>query len=165
MMKNQSRILVKRVGCDLQEVSLPGDEIVYRDDAMKRFINTEYRVEYVPLTPDGLFCLAVDEDGLHKNLEQNFLLKMNSPYWPIQKIVGTAVFVRRKPVEHCGEIWDYEVTDLTDEDIDLANSIIHERNQVEWKSQFSDYGKGAMVCEPITNIEDFLAKCFGGRRE
>ena len=51
-------------------------------------------------------------------LPLNFLMSMQNPVYPVQYIVGTVVFARCKPCNpYEEEIWDFEVADVTEEDI------------------------------------------------
>lgn len=70
------------------------------------------------------FIMVVDEDGIMKELPLNFFLSFNNPHFPYQCIVGDVVFIRNKPVDYEGEIFDWEVTDVTQEDIDLVTHFL-----------------------------------------
>ena len=101
----------------------------------------------------------MNEDGLAMELPVNFLLSTTSAHFPIQKMVGTVVFIRTKPVNGWGEIYDYEVDDLTDEDIARIEHILSSLIQSRLRRQFRDYGKGAMVVEPLS--AEALMRMFG----
>lgn len=75
------------------------------------------------------FILVVDEGGLRKQLPVNFLMKFNNPYYPVQAIVGDVVFIRNKPVDYDGEIDDWEVVDVTEQDIEVIKGLLHPANQ------------------------------------
>lgn len=108
------KIMVKEVGKDLEVVDT---EEKYFGDCVKNYLGKDITVERVYL--DGMeFMMGVDEDGLMKQLPLNFLMCMQNPVFPVQYIVGTVVFVRCKPCNPFEEeIWDFEVSDVTDEDI------------------------------------------------
>lgn len=54
------------------------------------------------------------------------------------------MFIREKPVDP-GEIYDYEVDDLTEFDMKFIEFITSAEKQEELKSKFKDYGKGYVV--------------------
>lgn len=130
---------------------------VYRSECVKQFIGTDKIAEFVPITNDGLF-IGVDEEGLVYDLPVNFLIETNSPYFPIEKMVGTVVFVRIKPIESSGEIYDYEVGDLTKKDIAIIDMILSDGYQAFLKKNFVDYGKGFAVVESLDKkeFEEFI---------
>lgn len=139
------RIAVKEVG---KELAIVDTEERYRTDCAKKFIGRESTVEFVKINGNGTFSLGVNEDGLALDLPINFLLGMNNPYFPIQKMVGTVVFVRCKYANpYLEKIWDYEVEDLTDEDIECINLLLGEEYQSALAKKFKDYGNRAMHWE------------------
>ena len=75
------------------------------------------------------FILVVDEEGLLKQLPVNFLMDFYNPVYPVQAIVGDVVFIRNKPIEYEGEIDDWEVTDVTDEDINRIRNLLRPERQ------------------------------------
>jgi len=159
---------VKEVGKPLQFVQT---EEKYRSDCCKKHIGLDIdndRCDFVGLSQDGLF-LAVDEEGLLKNSPTNFYLEMQNPQYPIQKMVGTGVFVRIKPVNiYEEEIWDYEVTDLTQADMAFILTLLNDRYQNELSKNFKDYTFGSMPIQFQTFNDDddffeFLSKITGGR--
>lgn len=134
--------------------------IKYRSDCCKSFIGNTAdgdRCDFVGLNKDGLF-LAVDEEGLLKSLPINFFLEMDNPRHPIQKMVGTGVFVRIKPVNIFEEeIWDYEVIDLTQRDMVFISTLLSDKYQAELKANFKDYQLGDMVdIKSFDNEDDFF---------
>lgn len=138
------RIAVKEVGKDLVILDTKQK---YITNCAKDYIGQDEYPERVHLGPQlGIY---VNEDGLRKELPVNFLLETTSPYWPIQKMVGTVVFVRTKPVDPWKEIYDYEVDDLTNWDIERIRHLISEDTQTRLNSRFEDYGKGAMVIKSL----------------
>lgn len=141
------RIVIKEVGKEMQVVETSEK---YRMNCVKEYIGKENIAEFVPIGPDGSLSLGVNEEGILMNLPTNFLLSMLNPFYPIQKIVGTAVFVRTKPVNwEDGEIWDLEVTDLTEADIDMIRIILSPKLQVSLQNRFKDYGKESLMIYPI----------------
>ena len=64
-------------------------------------------------------------------------------------MVGTVVFIHTKPVTESGEIWDYEVGELTEEDCEIINGLLDEKLQKKLNKQFEDYGRHNMVFVPI----------------
>lgn len=76
------------------------------------------------------FILVVDEDGLRKQLPVNFLMGFDNSDYPVQAIVGDVVFIRNKPVDYEGEIEDWEVTDVTEADIERVRGLFHPVRQI-----------------------------------
>lgn len=74
--------------------------------------------------------IMVKEVGKMKQLPLSFLMSMQNPIYPVQYIVGTVVFTRCKtcnPYEE--EIWDFEVTDVTEEDIKRIEGYLNDYYQ------------------------------------
>ena len=120
------KIMVKEVGKPLAFVETNER---YFGDCVKSYLGSDTTIERVYL--DGLeFMMGVDEDGLCKQLPLNFLMSMENPAFPIQMIVGTAVFVRCKSSDPFGEeIWDFEVADVTEKDIEQVKMYLSEEYQ------------------------------------
>lgn len=145
------RIAVKEVGGELQ--ILECDE-KYRTECVNKFIERGHGVDFVKLSEDGLLSLGVDAEGLMRELPVNFLLAMYNPMYPIQKMVGRVVFTRIKYVNPClEEIWDYEIEDLRDEDIETIKQVLGEEYQNRLKEQFTDYGKGGIFIKTINPFD------------
>lgn len=133
-----AKIIIKKVG---EPIELVETDKIYRGDCAKQYINA--RAEFVNLY--GQLSLGVDEEGLPKELPVNFLLGFDSAYFPVQKMVGTVVFTRVKSVDHMREIWDYELEDITEGDINYIRHILSEDYQAKLQAKFKDYGKGYAV--------------------
>lgn len=119
------KIMVKEVGKPLEVVDC--DERYFTDCVQKYIGKT--RVEKVYLNGND-FIMGVDENGYMKNLPVNFYLKTKSVTNPIQGIAGTVVFVRCKPCNFLEEeVWDLEVSDVTDEDIHIVKNYLDEDYQ------------------------------------
>ena len=140
------RIAIKKVGEELQIIE---SNKKYRTETVQEYIGKEYYPEFIYKNREGTLSLGINEDGLRLGLPINFLMAIKSPYWPIQKMVGTAVFLRTKPVDGCGEIYDYEVDDLTDEDIEKIKEDLDEDTQKFLQEHFIDYGMGCAVLERL----------------
>ena len=107
----------------------------YRHDAIKPYINENSLIEYVRLSDDGLLNYGVAEDGLMINLPHNFYQHCNSVIFPAYQIVGTAVFVRCKPLTND---WDYEIDNLTEDDIRTINMQLADDYQAYLKRKYID---------------------------
>lgn len=143
------KIAVKRVGMPLEIIE---SNHIYRTDCAKEIIKDCDGVDFVRLNNDGTLSLAADDIGLVKELKTNFLLKTNNKHFPIQKMVGTIVFIRCKYVDIYKEsIWDYELEDITNDDIEYINNIISDETQAKLRSEFIDYKKGTMILEDISD--------------
>lgn len=141
------KIAIKEVGKELRVVDV--DER-YERACVKKFTGQDDPVEFVPLNDEGTFYIGVNENGLPLELPVNFLLGVDNPYYPIQKMVGTVVFVRHKYVNPwLEEIWDFEIEDLTDDDMRLIEKILSPEYQNSLAERFIDYGKGSFVMEKI----------------
>ena len=132
------KVAIKKVGMSLQIKEI---NTQYRTEFAKSVVNAY--PEYVPMQDGWLFC-CVDEEGLLKGLPTNFLMEMNSDKFPLQKIVGDVVFVRCKPVNFfMEEVYDLEIVDLTDTDIEVINDLLSNDTQARLKGQFKDYGNNS----------------------
>lgn len=120
------KIMVKEVGKPLAVVDTKEK---YFGDCVRSYLGKDITVERVYL--DGMeFMMGVDEDGLVKQLPLNFLMSMQNPIYPVQYIVGTVVFARCKPCNpYEEEIWDFEVTDVTEEDIKRIEGYLNDYYQ------------------------------------
>lgn len=120
------KIMVKEVGKPLAVVDTKEK---YFGDCVRSYLGKDITVERVYL--DGTeFMMGVDEDGLMKQLPLNFLMSIQNPIYPVQYIVGTVVFARCKPCNpYEEEIWDFEVTDVTEEDIKRIEGYLNDYNQ------------------------------------
>lgn len=128
------RMAIKEPG---KKIKLVETTEKYRTDACKVYTGEKHRVEYVRLNQEGTLCMAVNEEGLPLGLETNFYMNMNNPVFPIQRIVGTVCFVRHKYVNvYEEEIWDYEVEDITDEDLKYICNIFTDDYQKETEFLF-----------------------------
>ena len=127
------KIAVKEVGKDLKIIEV---QERYRDECVRKYTGEKEFAEYVRLNENGTLCMGVNEDGNCLGLPHNFLLDTKSPYFPVQKIVGTAVFVRHKYVDILKEeIWDFEIEDLESDDLKLIQKILDAKYQDELKGK------------------------------
>ena len=128
-MKN---IVIKRVNASKEVLNI---EKRYVGD-LKEYLNADFYPESVELSSKGLFC-CVDEDGYPKNLDFNIFIPTLSPNFPIQRLVGNVVFYRLKPVNYSGEIYDYEIGELTEKDLEIINKILSEDEQKRYNKMFN----------------------------
>lgn len=131
------KIATKEVGKPLQ---ITASDEEYRTDCTRKVLGEDTTVQFLRLDAKGTLFMGIDEDGLMLNLPLNFLLSVQSPTYPIQKIVGTAVFMRTKYASPWMPITDYEVEDLTDDDITYINRLLDEKHQQKLTAMFEDYG-------------------------
>lgn len=82
------------------------------------------------------FIMVVDEDGLRKRLPLNFFMAFENPVWPIQAIVGDVFFLRNKPLHAIGEIEDWEIDDVREDDIDRIQKVLDPRVQAHLSREF-----------------------------
>lgn len=111
------------------ELKIVDTEVKYRNDACRELMKDNCTLEFIPMNSERTLNIAVDDDGIRKNKLFNFLVFFPSSHWPIQWMVGTTVFVRTKKANPYGEIWDYEVEDLTDEDIKFIRNMLENEYQ------------------------------------
>lgn len=123
-------IAIKKVGSPIEFTTT---SIRYLCD-MKKVIGSNYAPEPVPLG-NGLVMLA-DEEGRMKGLKHNFYMWFPKSSFPYQTIIGTVAFVRIKPVNTYGEIYDYEIGELTKDDRVFINSIFDKEFQNKLKTEF-----------------------------
>ena len=140
------KVLLKKVGCPLEMVDTNKK---YFADCIRSFLGKDITVERVYMgerfggANQFEFIMGVDEDGLPKQLPFNFFMKFNNPRYPIQTIVGDVVFVRCKPCNpYEEEIWDYEVTDVTDSDKEKIEAILFPLEQRNMAVEFLIRQKG-----------------------
>ena len=128
------RIAIKKVGEDLQILETTEK---YQRKCVKSFLGENRCPEFVYLNNNKTLSVGVTEDGLLRNLPLNFYMSVNNSYFPVQKMVGTVVFTRVKPLNYDGEeIWDYEIEDLTDKDLELIEKILNDMTQTFLESNF-----------------------------
>lgn len=129
------RIAIKEPNKPLEIVMV---EEGYRTETVKHFLDGY--VQFIGL--DGgkrLLTMGVDEDGLSKELPTNFYLATNN--FPSEKIVGMAVFTRRKYANAFEKnIYDYTLEDLTDLDIKSIERILGEEYQRKVEQIYKDNG-------------------------
>ena len=141
------RIGVKEPGENLKIIDLPDtEEVRYRSDVAKMYIENvsltdgEALVEFVPLSGSmygGMLSFGVNEEGavLAEPLAANFFITGRSPIANTvvsEEICGTAIFIRTKPANKEEEIWDLEVTDLTDDDIKDISEMLRPDVQLNY---------------------------------
>lgn len=126
----EHKIAIKNIG---SPVSFENTSLKYRCD-LKKVIGCENIPEMVEIS-NGLFLLA-DEEGRMKNLKHNFFAFMPHHSTQFQTITGNAVFARFKPVNGLTEIYDYELDDLTQQDVDFINCLLVEELQNILKERF-----------------------------
>ena len=91
-------------------------------DVARKFLG-DVTVERVMI--DDNFYMYIDEEGKLKNLDSNFFMFTNNPVYPVDVIVGNAVFIRNKEFDLFEEIWDYETDNITEEDLKLIDKVIN----------------------------------------
>lgn len=134
------KIIRKCVGKSFEVVET--DE-KYFTNCAKKFLGDDITIERVYL--EGFeFILAVDEDGLAKQLPHNFFMAFeNNPHFPVQTIVGDVLFIRNKPCNpYLKEICDFEVLDVTEKDIIRIQDILNPMEQIVLGLTFKElYGR------------------------
>ena len=80
------RVLKKEPGKSIESVKV---EATYLSDVGEALLGRKVTIERIPMNSEKTMWILIDEDGLGKDLPLNFLIPTISPYFPIQKIVGT----------------------------------------------------------------------------
>lgn len=133
-------VIKKEPGKELEVLEV---DATYLCDLQKIFFGENITMERVALNRNRTFWMLVDEDGLSKRLPLNFLLETENICFPIQKIVGTAVFVKSKFADVWNEeIYDYEVDDLDAAYQRIVRTILLDDIQQTLDKEFEDYGSG-----------------------
>lgn len=143
------QIVIKKIDAPMQLVNV---SCKYLCELKQLFLNKgcaqTVTLQYVPINKN--IMLVVDEAGYLKNLSHNFFIKSSNKDFPIQTIIGTAIFARVKPLPCCGEIYDYEidslsdkVDSLSDKDNALIAQILSIDNQNYLSKRFNEvFGEG-----------------------
>lgn len=133
-------MILKRVGEPPQIVET---DKKYRAEAVREFLPNADMQDRVYLEAGMTFTMIVDEDGLNKELPLNFLMEMASTAYPVQLIVGDAVFVRTKYANaYNEELWDYEVEDVTAADVEKVKGYLDSGLQEELIIKFMAWSRG-----------------------
>lgn len=110
------RVILKRAG---KEPELIETEREYANEVVKDLLGKDITKERVVVGKH--FFMFVDGMGYFKELPVNFVINTTSEFFPRQAIMGDVVFIKCSDNYLYQEIWDYEVIDVTDEDIELVN--------------------------------------------
>lgn len=124
------KILQKKVGSDIEILST---ERKYICDCISDHISDKVFAQRIKI--DDNIILVCDEEGIFKNLPANFYLPF---FYPesirVTPIRGDVLFIKQSKNYNMGEIYDYEVEDLTEEDIFKIEAILHEDIQKKLKN-------------------------------
>lgn len=99
----------------------------YTSNIWQRLYDSYY--ERIWLDSQRTLHMIVDEEGLLKKLPTNFLIEMNNPFSPVQRIVGDIIVARNKPLPFGG--YDYETDDITEEDMKILENILNSKYQAK----------------------------------
>ena len=156
------KVAVKRPGEPLEVVDFQG---TYRCD-VKPLIDNEpdTYLQYVAIRDvgDRCLCMACDDSGLMKQLPVNFnMLTQSGNHSFYEKIVGTVVFMVYQQVdvwEH--EIWDFELLDLNEDDIQCIERMLSTEAQqhmaeIAAMDPFT-VKEHKLIFEPIEDIKEYL---------
>lgn len=118
----------------------------YRTDVEKLIGDGNCTMEFVHIVRNEV-DMIVDEDGLPKELPFNFFI---NHMYPIQAIVGTVVFCRYQwENSDEKEIYDYELRDLTEQDIEYILTLIGVDELVSFEAEQYKKIETANTEEPI----------------
>ena len=108
----------------------------YFMDCVRRFFGKNVFTGRVYL--EGMeFIMVVDEEAPLKRLPVNFYMAFNEGSASVQQIWGDVLFVRNKYADIWGkEIWDFEVLDVTDRDIEGIEALCDPVIQHKLKEMF-----------------------------
>ena len=139
------RIIKKQVNKPYEIIEFEGKYVCEAKTAASNDI--EY-IERVLLNSN--IMMIGDEDGHRKALPHNFYLPLpHHINFPVHDILGTAVFAKVKPLPFMEEVYDYEVDDLSDDDIELIANILSEDNQKVLSDKFKEIYKDRDYWSPI----------------
>lgn len=94
-------------------------------------------VQMVPaLIEDSPVNICVDEEGHPKGLPFNFYIPVNNMYFPLQMIVGVAVFAKFKPFNPYEDDYDIQLDSLSNDEIRLIREFLDEGNQAVFEREF-----------------------------
>lgn len=134
--KELIRIVYKAPG---HEAKVMHVEAKYRCNLKKLVANADI-IEHVPMSPaliEGFpISICVDEDGYPKNLPFNFYIPVNSTFFPLQKIVGVAVFCKLT-LDPFIDDYDYQVNGLNTDEINLIFKFLNKENQEIFEKEFN----------------------------
>ena len=156
------KVAVKHPGKPLEVVEI---ESKYRTDVKPLIAqdnDTILQFVIMERTGDRVFCFACDEEGLLKNLPLNFeMLTQSGNTSFLSKVVGSVVFlVYQLEDVYNQEIYDFEIRDITDKDIELAEHLLNEKTQQQAKRLAKMdphiHDKAEFVFRPIEDLEEFL---------
>lgn len=106
---------------------------------LKHLVANADIIEHVPMIPAIIegspISVCVDEDGYPKKLPFNFYIPINSTSFPLQKIVGVAIFCKLS-LDPYVENYDYQVGSLSSDEIRLICEFLSEENQAIFDSEF-----------------------------
>ena len=127
------RVAVKEVGTAKNIVRTASH---YRADAVTKHLgNVQQRAVW--LDAENTLAMVFDDLGQMKQAPLNFFIEVPNPFSPVQPIAGNVVFVRTKPVNAVEtEIWDYEVEDLCESDIEKLRDLLSDERQVSLTVQY-----------------------------
>lgn len=113
-------------------------------DVAQEFLGKDNWFQFIVLNNDEEFLLCLDENALIKDLDFNFYIKTNNPIMPIQKVCGTAIFIRISTNIASDTEVDYKVKNLKKDDLyfikQLLSSATQEELEQEYKkTPFSDF--------------------------
>ena len=126
----------------------------YRCDLKHLVANADIieSVEMIPAFSEGMpISICVDEDGHPKGLPFNFYIPVNSMYFPLQMIMGVALFVKFKPLNPCVENYDYQIESLCDNDIKMIFEFLNRCNQEVFEREFK---------KKYPNMKSYLTPVF-----
>ena len=132
------KVIVKKVGNSPEIVDV---DFRYRGECAALLDGDGITAEYVTVI-DRELSMMVDEEGLIKGLPLNFFVEMNNPFYPVQAIVGTVVFCRfrwENPWEK--ELWDFELLDVTEGDLQVVEQMLNREDQVALKARYLSIGE------------------------
>ena len=106
---------------------------------LKHLVANADIIEHVPMIPAIIegspVNICVDEDGYPKKLPFNFYIPVNSLSFPLQKIVGVAVFCKLT-LDPIVDDYDYQVGSLSTDEINLIFEFLDEGNQTVFEKEF-----------------------------
>lgn len=165
------KVAVKYPGKPLEIVEI---ESQYRTDVKSLITqdnDTILQFVIMKQTGDRVFCFACDEEGLYKDLPLNFeMLTQSGNTSFLSRVVGTVVFLVYELEDvYNQEIYDFEIRDITDKDVELAEHLLKEetQQQARYLAEVDPHihDKQEFVFRPIENLEEFLGGISSSLRQ
>lgn len=109
----------------------------YRMDGVASILGKTASQQIIWLNTERTLAFICDECAQNNNPLPNFFIEVPNPFSPVQNIAGDVVFVRIMPCDPSKEaVWDYEIEDLREADIQLIEYLLSDGKQVSLAMEY-----------------------------